>query len=1002
MQGNDPLATLLFQIASPAHIPWGDTRWQELLHGYAVWVHVTVDVHDDIDDHIHDHNHVHDENQNHNIVQQACASMAKHAATSSNLATLTMHVTRMLNELVKDLQSEATTTTTPNSQHYQGFSQRISLVAKARATAGALQLLRLFVHFVICRASKDPTTTNALLEDAFTYSTRGDLPRDQRVGMPLVHALMDLIVSTTTTLDDQNNSQPWTTVPEIYDALVLDFELLLVLCGTQLYQPFVSSFQMSSSTHTTVTAGSSHYYMDELFRSQNNNNNHHQQQHASEGEHHFSGSSRSLNHNHVGSSPPRSLNNNAEAPTTCWTPQRILQACLEWQVRRPPAPPRSIAEYYATLIQSVVTSQGETLGPDGMYESHLVVQAAAPVEKERDHNHDPLLKGNDSSSSHLSHVHSTSTSSSKSKMIMDATKGVLVLSSTIILLPFRLMSLVWGVWGHHHNHSKQHQQAALAKKFAQTQRTKDVLWVSDSPLAELSSCLVLLLVNNHRNEETTTTRMRINPFRTQLFALSDNRWDQQQQQQQGDNGTGSPLNGLPDLPLDFNASTNSLAYSMTLEGLEDDELRQSLLSDDFMLQVGGANNNHTGILQLNFESLFLSFGRTLHTELGALLLYTMIQSSPSFAESLAVRSDLDTLVLPLLRTLYFSSASKTYMAQDYASKLSQRSSNNESTTQALNVNVRNCPFRSQSQLYVIIILLLLFSQDSSFGNDAFRRITVSNVLWYKERTLKNINLGSVLLLTLLRSLLFNLHRLQDSFLLSNCCAVLMNLSPAIVDLHEYAAMRLVSVTVSVMKRHSKLRAALGKDAQVDEDDLSTPLGMYAEVSRTLLGLVKHGMSTRNLERNLHLVYSLVYHQSDLQKLFKEGLYTKSEMERIQSVTLAASAILSEEGARSATKALKVLETRVKEIVQAADKKRRNEHEDFTFTYEEEQDPEIFFVPYVWEVIVCAVTSSSIEWDKSKIQGFALLEEEDRGPEMEDLDHVPAPQGTYAKDVQDVV
>jgi hypothetical protein len=985
LQGDDPLATLLFQIASPAHIPWGDTRWQELLHGYAVWVHVTVDSHD--------------ENQNHSIVQKATTSMAKHAATSSNLATLAMHVTRMLNELVKDLRSASTstteeknsstrTTTTLNSQQYQGFSQRISRVAKARATAGALQLLRLFVHPVIVRASQDPTTTNAMLDDAFTYSTRGDLPRDQHAGMPLVHALMDLMVSTT--LD---NSQQWTSVPEIYDALVLDLQLLLVLCGTQLYQPFVSSFQTNGT-------GSSHYYMDELFRSNNNNNGNNNHQ-SPGGDRLFSGSSRNLDRTTAGSS--RNLNNAySDAPTTCWTPQRILQACLEWQVRRPPAPPRSIAQYYATLVQSVVTSQGETLGPDGMYESHLVVQAAAPVEKERE-NHDKshnelssLLIGGNESSSSLSHLHASP--SSKRKMMLDATKGVLVLSSTIILLPFRLMSLVWGVWGHHQSNSKQHQQAALAKKFAQAQRTKDVLWVSDSPLAELASCLVLLLVNNHRNDEATRS---INQFRTQLFALSDNRWDPQT----GASSTCSPLDGLPDLPLNFDASSSSLNNSMSLEVLEDEELRQGLLSDDSMLQVGGGNNiNHTGVLQLNFESLFLSFGRTLHTELGAVSLYTMIQSSPSFAESLAVRSDLDTLVLPLLRTLYFSSASKTYMAQDYASKLPQLSSNRSTNIQpqALNANVRNCPFRSQSQLYVIIILLLLFSQDSSFGNDAFRRITVSKVLWYKERTLKNINLGSVLLLTLLRSLLFNLHRLQDSFLLSNCCAVLMNLSPAIVDLHEYAAMRLVSVTVSIMKRHSKLRAALGKDVQVDEDDLSTPLGMYAEVSRTLLSLVKHGMSSRNLERNLHLVYSLVYHQSDLQKLFKEGLYTKSEMERIQSVTSAASGILSEEGSRSATKALKVLETRVKEIVQAADKKRRNEHEDFTFTYEEEQDPEIFFVPYVWDVIVCAVTSSSIEWDKSKIQGFALLEEEDMGPEMEDLVHVPAPQGTYAKDVQDVV
>ena len=42
-------------------------------------------------------------------------------------------------------------------------------------------------------------------------------------------------------------------------------------------------------------------------------------------------------------------------------------------------------------------------------------------------------------------------------------------------------------------------------------------------------------------------------------------------------------------------------------------------------------------------------------------------------------------------------------------------------------------------------------------------------------------------------------------------------------------------------------------------------------------------------------------------------------------------------------------------------------EDFTFTYEEEADPEIFFVPYVWEVIVCAVTAISVEWNKDRIR-----------------------------------
>jgi len=47
-------------------------------------------------------------------------------------------------------------------------------------------------------------------------------------------------------------------------------------------------------------------------------------------------------------------------------------------------------------------------------------------------------------------------------------------------------------------------------------------------------------------------------------------------------------------------------------------------------------------------------------------------------------------------------------------------------------------------------------------------------------------------------------------------------------------------------------------------------------------------------------------------------------------------------------------------------------EDFAFTYEEEAVPEVFFLPYVWEVLVCAITSGSLEWDKAKISIFQLL------------------------------
>jgi hypothetical protein len=240
----------------------------------------------------------------------------------------------------------------------------------------------------------------------------------------------------------------------------------------------------------------------------------------------------------------------------------------------------------------------------------------------------------------------------------------------------------------------------------------------------------------------------------------------------------------------------------------------------------------------------------------------------------------------------------------------------------------------------------------------------------------------------------------------------MNLSQSVVDLHEYAAMRLASVTVSCLKKYASLAI---EEAKTGGDVDSTLYEMYAEVSHTLLRLIKHALTQKNIDRNLHLVYALVYHQADFKKVFsmKKSPFKKSEVSRIHSVIKAAAkAIESHLNARTASKALHVLTDnmdQIREIV-AEKKKKAPEKEDFTFTYEEEADPEIFFVPYVWEVIVCAVTASSVEWDKNKIQVFPLLEVDEPPPsdlQTDTGDTSPtgaqsSPASTYAQDVLDVV
>ena len=758
-----------------------------------------------------------------------------------------------------------------------------------------------------------------------------------------MHSMLDLITVV------GGDSTDALATPEIYDATVISLQLLLVLCGTQLYQPFVSSFQ------TQPDDGYENYILDELLKDESSWGG---ETVAAKNYALFYASSRSSlsysNHRDGKSSRRRQH---------VWTPHSVLSTCMEWQMRRPMAPKRSIAHYYFTMAQVAVAARGgESLASDGMYESYMIVHATAPQVGNAPPGSDAIPTSTSSGASHAPHHRH-----GNHNVILDATRGVFLLGSSIILLPFRLMSLVFGIIASGHKNRGGGDAQLLARKIKSwsSSRTRDVLWLSDSILADLANCIVLLLVNNRRNGT--------NAFRSQLERLVDNRWEHDT----------DPANGLPDLPrIDAAQSEDD---SISMEEIESENSETNPL---------GATDTIGGGLQLtvNFERLYEAFGRTLHTEVGALMLYTLYQTSPTFAESLVVRSDLDMLVLPLLRTLYFSSSTKTYVATDFVSRKDKTD-----FASTMKLDIRSCPFRSQSQLYVIMILLLLFSQDSSFGRDAFRRINVLRVPWYKERNLRNINLGSVILLTLLRSLMFNLQRLQDAFLLSNCCAVLQNMSPPVVDLHEYAAMRLASVTVSVMKKHLRLHASstgqstkAQKPSAEAEGYMSTPLSMYEEVALTLLGIIHHCFSPKSVDRNLHLVYAMIYHQADFIRVLNEKkLYPKKLLDRIQAVTQEASAIIQEEGARTAPKALNVLEENIDRLQNLEEKKRKKERDDITFTYEEEADPEIFFVPYVWETIVCVVTSSSIEWRKDDIKVFSLLDP---------LDNVSAIAGDIAVEV----
>ena len=1018
LEQSHPLSKLLFQLTLPESISYRDESfWTELFQKYGLLVHLDPQAGSNA------------------VVSTACEAMCRNASTSHNLAALTLHASRILRDvhlasldqqesskssesprpLRRSVSSTSSVVTRPKrwggskSPSAAKLTKReASLVGKARVMCGVLNLLRILVHSVIvstCQQHANDEQTASLsqsFDSIFGYTDESNRQQTRDSAMELLTSIMALL-----SVQD--------VPPALYDVVEMTLSLLLVLLSTQLYQPMVSSLEQIErdqelSKHILKGGLGNHYFLDKFL----------------------------------------------QAATSFNSAQPILRSLLNWISTQPPCPDgrayKSISHHHSTLVRALVQSRGYKPDPlDGLYYeqlSSIVVASKRPVRLQHQHRQDHAISNGDiqrTSSSSTSIVtrfapirlmsNTSKSGGAPGSLFEAATWGVMLASSTLLLLPFRLVKLAMHTFGvlafAKSDNSRLSEEElntlhSLAHAGGNRPVTNDVIWLSESPIADLAGCILLLITHNFRARDSVSgisswepqqpqndtnevelsvkqaphaqCRVYPNPFLSTLASLQDNRWEGRSAGMVVTvvEDSSEPISPLPpmrtivppppplavhDVKVDNNSSTSSLDLSMIF--------------------------NHTSSpLSMNFEKLFEAFGDTVHTELGALLLYTLLQTSNSFAASVSARSDLDTLVLPLLRTLYTS--------------LSSEGSDMTITKRTKNVPfLKPRPFRSQSQLYVILILLLLFTQDASFGADAFRRVTMPIVPWYRERQLKDISLGSLLMLVLLRSITYNLNRLQDAFLLTNCCAVLLNLGPHMKNLHPYTAMRLASVTLSCMKKFASL-VQEGKLTLDQQQDLSTVPGMYGEASRSLLQVVGQCLRNQVLQKNMHLLYALVYLQSDLHAAIQTNLFSEEEIGDLHIMVDKAHSIIREDGnALTAVQAMATLENNLKRLNLARSSSRSSHdsfqgnpdesmqnvyssdglNEDCAFTYQEESDPEAFFVPYIWDVTICACTASLIEWDKPKVLVFPI----NSVPSINGAsDHAAYGAGAFSKDVADVV
>ncbi|CAO2166574.1 unnamed protein product [Urochloa humidicola] len=327
------------------------------------------------------------------------------------------------------------------------------------------------------------------------------------------------------------------------------------------------------------------------------------------------------------------------------------------------------------------------------------------------------------------------------------------------------------------------------------------------------------------------------------------------------------------------------------------------------------------VVRLSFASLFDALGRCLNDESSVLLLYSLVHGNCDFQEYVLVRTDLDTLLMPILEMLY------------------------------------NASRKTSNQIYMLLIILLILSQDSTF-NASVHKLVLPAVPWYHERLMHQTSLGSLMVVILIRTIKYNLSKLRDVYLHTNCLAILANMAPHVHKLSAYASQRLVSLFDMLSRKYAKLaelkndksHKVISDQMEADNiaDDMSMELHIYTDFLRIVLEII-NAILTYALPRNPEVVYA-VLHRQEVFEPFKNHPRFNELLENIYTVLDFFNSRMDMQQVDGEWSVDKVLE-----VINKNCRSWRGEgmkmFTQLRFTYEQESYPEEFFIPYAWRLVL---------------------------------------------------
>ncbi|TNM92353.1 hypothetical protein fugu_019365 [Takifugu bimaculatus] len=337
--------------------------------------------------------------------------------------------------------------------------------------------------------------------------------------------------------------------------------------------------------------------------------------------------------------------------------------------------------------------------------------------------------------------------------------------------------------------------------------------------------------------------------------------------------------------------------------------------------------------QINFNSLYTALCEQQRSDQATLLLYTLLHQNTNMKTYMLSRTDMDNLVLPILEILYH--------VED----------------------------RNSHHVYMALIILLILTEDDTF-NRSIHEVVLKNITWYSERSLTEISLGSLLILVVIRTIQFNMTRTRDKYLHTNCLAALANMSAQFRSLHQYAAQRIISLFALLSKKHNKvleqatqsLRGRQGDNTALP--DYAQDLNVIEEVIRMMLEIINSCLCN-SLHHNPNLVYALLY-KRELFEQFRTHPSFQDIMQNLDTVIGFFGQRLEQAGSDLSVE-------RVQEVImkgaQALPTDRLKKFPELKFKYVEEDQPEDFFIPYVWSLVFNSAVG--LYWSPHGIELFSM-------------------------------